>query len=49
MNSNLELLKKELNADIAPRKNIDGNQEDNIGDDMAMAIYDGGDPNSRHN
>ena len=39
-----------MNSDAAPRKNIDrGNHEDNIGDDMAMAIYDGGDPNSRQN
>lgn len=51
MNNNIEALKKEFNTDHAPRQIINRDKQSNEqnGDDLAMAIYDGGDPNSRHN
>lgn len=46
MKTKLEALQKELNSDLNPKK---GGQSENIGDDLALALYDQGDPNSRHN
>ena len=52
ININLEALKKEFNSDgtksIVNKRS--GMSDDQGGaDDLALAIYDGGDPNSRHN
>ena len=57
MSQKMEVMKKEFNADHSgPRKQInrgDGINSDLIvnggGDDLALALYDNGDPNSRHN
>eukprot|EP00347_Sterkiella_histriomuscorum_P024098 403332318 len=54
MNNGLEVLKKEFNADGNKTVNRikSGNNDEVViagGDDLALALYDGGDPNSRHN
>lgn len=52
MKTDFDKIKKELQQDHGQRKTINRDKaknSDQAGEELALAIYEGGDPNARHN